>query len=83
MAKREEAKREPPDVKALAQRHTVKALATLAEIMERGASEQARIAAADKLLDRAHGKVRTEGESADTGKSLEQLLGGGDDASQA
>jgi hypothetical protein len=82
------AKREPPDVKtpdvrALAQRHTRKALATLAEIMERGASEQARIAAADKLLDRAHGRVRAEGEAGSSGKSLEQLLRGDDDASQA
>jgi hypothetical protein len=62
-----------PDVKALAQRHTKKALATLVEIMERGSSEQARIAAADKLLDRAHGRARADGENAG-GKNLEQLV---------
>ena len=62
-----------PDVRALAQRHTEKALATLVEIMEGGSSEQARIAAADKLLDRAHGRVRAEGENAG-GISLKQLL---------
>ena len=67
------AKREPPDVRALAQRHTRAALRTLAEIMQQGSSEQARIAAADKLLDRAHGRVRAEGENAG-GKTLQQLL---------
>jgi hypothetical protein len=78
------ASREPPDVRVLAQRHTRAALRTLAEIMQRGASEQARIAAADKLLDRAHGRVRTESDAAG-GKTLEQLLedesGEGSDAS--
>jgi hypothetical protein len=47
------------------------ALRTLAEIMERGASEQARIAAADKLLDRAHGRMRSDSAG---GKTLLQLL---------
>ena len=65
--------REPPDVRTMAQRYTRAALRTLAEIMERGASEQARIAAADKLLDRAHGRVRGESEGAG-GKTLLQLL---------
>ena len=71
------AEREPPDVRTLAQRYTQAALRTLAEIMERGASEQARIAAADKLLDRAHGRVRSESE-ATGGKTLLQLLEDGD-----
>jgi hypothetical protein len=73
LAKRESPAEEAPDVRALAQRYTRTALRTLAEIMERGASEQARIAAADKLLDRAHGRVRTESDAAG-GKTLEQLL---------
>jgi hypothetical protein len=51
-----------PDVRTLAQRYTRRALRTLATIMEQGASEQARIAAADKLLDRAHGKPKAESE---------------------
>ena len=72
------AEREPPapkalDVRTLAQRYTRAALRTLAEIMERGASEQARIAAADKLLDRAHGRVRSDSEGVG-GKTLLQLL---------
>jgi hypothetical protein len=73
------AERETPDVRVLARRYTRAALRTLAEIMERGASEQARIAAADKLLDRAHGRVRSESDSA-AGKTLLQLLEN-DDAS--
>ena len=52
----------PPDVRTLAQRYTRRALKTLATIMEQGSSEQARIAAADKLLDRAHGKPKAESE---------------------
>ena len=63
--------RESPDVRVLAQRYTRAALRTLAEIMERGASEQARIAAADRLLDRAHGKPRGESGPSET---LSELL---------
>jgi hypothetical protein len=78
------ARPDPPDVRLLARRYTRAALKTLAEIMERGTSEQARIAAADKLLDRAHGRVRSESEGSG-GKTLLQLLEGesgeGDDAS--
>jgi hypothetical protein len=51
-----------PDVLTLAQRYTRRALRTLAEIMDQGSSEQARIAAADKLLDRAHGRPKAESE---------------------
>ena len=60
-----------PDARTLAQRYTRRALKTLATIMEQGASEQARIAAADKLLDRAHGKPKAESE---TPVTLAQLL---------
>ncbi len=67
------ARRDPPDVKVLAQRYSRRALRTLAEIMSGGASEQARIAAADKLLDRAHGRARAESEAA-AGKTLKELL---------
>jgi len=67
------ARREPADLKSAARRHAAKALRTLAEIMESGSSEQARIAAADKLLDRAHGRVRAENEAAN-GKSFEEMV---------
>ena len=42
-------------VRAIAQQYTEEAVLTLAEIMRDGTNSE-RIAAADKLLDRAHGK---------------------------
>lgn len=57
------------DIKALAQQYGAKAMATLAQIMESGEGEAARIAAAKELLDRGYGKaaqavdVTTKGES--------------------
>lgn len=45
------------DIRALAQRYTAEALATLAQIMRTGQAEQARVAAANILLDRGHGKA--------------------------
>ena len=44
------------DVRAAAQQYTVDAIETLASIMRYGESEAARVAAADKILDRAHGR---------------------------
>lgn len=44
------------DVRALAQKYTEEAVNALADIMRNGTSEQARALAADKLLDRGHGK---------------------------
>lgn len=44
------------DVKAAAQVYSPEAVQVLAAIMRKGKSEQARIAAAKELLDRAHGK---------------------------
>ena len=43
-------------MKAQAQKYTHKALETLATIMEKGTPDNARVAAASALLDRAHGK---------------------------
>lgn len=45
------------DVKIAAQKYTTEAVDTLAQIMRSGESEQARVQAADKLLDRGHGKA--------------------------
>ena len=44
------------DVKAAAQVYSAEAIKTLAQIMRTGESEAARIAAANAILDRAHGK---------------------------
>ncbi len=46
------------DVKAAAAKYTTAALETLAQIMKAGESEGARVAAANSLLDRAHGKPK-------------------------
>lgn len=45
------------DLRALAQQYTAEAVETLVEIMRSGESEAARATAADKLLDRGHGKA--------------------------
>ena len=45
------------DVKAAAQRYTSDAIETLAQIMRTSESDAARVAAADKLLDRGYGKA--------------------------
>jgi hypothetical protein len=45
------------DVRALAQDYGPDAIKTLAELMEKATSEQARVAAARELLDRAYGKA--------------------------
>lgn len=44
------------DLRDLARKHTADALRTLAEIMATGESEQARVSAANSLLDRGYGK---------------------------
>jgi len=44
------------EIRDLARQHTATALATLAEIAERGENESARVAAASALLDRGWGK---------------------------
>jgi predicted ArsR family transcriptional regulator len=46
------------DVKAAAQEYSDRALKVLAQIMEEGDSAAARVAAANSILDRAHGKPR-------------------------
>ncbi len=53
---------------AAAQVYTTEALETLARIMRSGESEAAIVAAADKLLDRGHGKAPQPQTGAD-GKS--------------
>ena len=44
------------DLRAVAQQHTEAAIARLAYLMEHAESEQAQVAAARELLDRAHGR---------------------------
>lgn len=44
------------EIKAIASKYTPRALEVLAHLMENAQSEQARVAAANALLDRGHGK---------------------------
>lgn len=46
------------DVKEAAQAFTADAIETLAQIMKAGESEAARVAAANAILDRGHGKPK-------------------------
>lgn len=48
------------ELKVLAGVYTVDALKELARIMNKSESDQARVSAANSLLDRAHGKPRQE-----------------------
>lgn len=45
------------DVKELAQEYTAEAVKALAKIMKSGRQEAARVAAANSILDRGHGKA--------------------------
>lgn len=49
--------KQPNYLRELAQQYTEKALQTLAEIMEHGENETARISASKELLDRGYGKA--------------------------
>lgn len=46
------------DVKLAAQEYTDQALKALVKIMEKGESEAARVAAANSILDRGHGRPK-------------------------
>ena len=48
------------------------ALLTLLELMRNGKSEPVRVAAARELLDRTHGKPKSD--SADDGPSLQEMI---------
>jgi hypothetical protein len=62
-------KKSPPDLRALAQAHTVRSIQVLAGIMQAGKSERARVRAAALLLDRGWGKPgRAPGVEGDKGK---------------
>lgn len=50
--------RQTLDVKELAQVYTGEAIEALAKIMQTGKQEAARVAAANAILDRAHGKPK-------------------------
>lgn len=58
------------DVRRLADVHSAAAIARLAHLMENAASEQAQVAAAKELLDRAHGRPRQAIEASDSSNQV-------------
>lgn len=65
-----------PDLQASARALTADAVRTLAEIMRSGSSEHARIAAAQALLERGHGKAgqRVKLSGDEDGVPIEQVI---------
>jgi hypothetical protein len=61
------------DLKDEAIKHAGEALATLLELMRNSSSDPVRIAAARELLDRAHGKPKTES-TVPAGESLQEMV---------
>jgi hypothetical protein len=64
--------RKPKDLKEEAGKHAGEALDTLLELMRNSASDPVRIAAARELLDRAHGKPKSE--QVGSGDSLQEMV---------
>jgi hypothetical protein len=60
------------DLKDEAGKHAGEALDTLLELMRNSSSDPVRIAAARELLDRAHGKPKTE--QGGSGDSLQEMV---------
>ena len=65
--------RKPKDLKEEAGKHAGEALETLLELMRNSSSDPVRIAAARELLDRAHGKPKTES-TVPAGESLQDMV---------
>ena len=62
------------DVRQLARKYTSEAIETLAEIMTAGESHQARVMAADKLLDRGYGKPTQPHAGDDSSPPIRQAI---------
>ena len=65
-------KPKPAEVKEAASRHADEAVQTLLDLMRNSSSDPVRVAAARELLDRAHGKPKTE--TAGGGDSLADMI---------
>lgn len=61
MVQKAKVKAAVPTIEELARTYTVDAIMALAEIAVNGQREQARVAAANALLDRGHGKPKPAG----------------------
>ncbi len=67
------ARKKTPELKDEAGKYAHEAVQALVELMRNSASDPVRVAAAKELLDRAHGKSRTES-SAPAGESLQDMV---------
>ena len=61
------------ELKDVATRHAPEAVEVLAKLMRESTSDQVKVAAARELLDRAHGKPKTEA-AGGVGSGLVQLI---------
>lgn len=66
-------RKKTPELKDEAGKYAHEAVQALVELMRNSASDPVRVAAAKELLDRAHGKSRTESGTA-AGESLQDMV---------
>ena len=66
-------RKKPPELKDEALKYAHEAVQALVELMRNSGSDPVRVAAAKELLDRAHGKPKTESGVA-PGESLQEMV---------
>ncbi|HEY4171307.1 MAG TPA: hypothetical protein VGM96_31235 [Reyranella sp.] len=66
-------KKKTPELKDEAGKYAHEAIEALVELMRNSGSDPVRVAAAKELLDRAHGKSRTES-TVPAGESLQDMV---------
>jgi hypothetical protein len=66
-------RKKTPELKDEAGRYAQEAVLALVELMRNSSSDSVRVAAAKELLDRAHGKPKTESGVA-PGESLQEMV---------
>ncbi len=67
------ARKKTPDLKDEALKYAPEAIEALVELMRNSGSDPVRVAAAKELLDRAHGKPKTES-NVPAGESLQEMV---------
>jgi hypothetical protein len=67
------ARKKTPELKDEAGKYAQEAVLALVELMRNSGSDTVRVAAAKELLDRAHGKSKTES-GAPPGESLQEMV---------
>ena len=67
------ARKKTPELKDEAGKYAHEAIEALVELMRNSGSDPVRVAAAKELLDRAHGRPKTES-SAPAGESLQDMV---------